>query len=213
MFWTGRERSLRAWVQLMVGLFGYGLSVALMIASGLGLGPWDAFHVGVHNLTGISVGMASIIVGLFLLIGIWFMNVRPGIGTLVNMLMIGLFIDLLLPLLPPATNWLWGLSYYVPGVLICGLATGFYIAAGLGTGPRDGLMLGLHQRTGWPVRRVRTLIELLVLGVGVLMGGTIGIGTLIYALGIGPAAQWGLRICGALEERPQPYRLATADEM
>lgn len=212
MFWTGQERSLRAWVQLMVGLFGYGLSVALMIDSGLGLGPWDAFHVGLHNLTGMSVGVASIVAGLALLIGTWFIGMRPGPGTIANMIMIGVFIDLLLPWIPAADNWLWGLGYHLSGVLICGLATGFYIGAGLGKGPRDGLMIGLHQRTGWPVRRVRTVIELVVLLLGVAMGGTIGIGTLIFAFGIGPAAQWGLRVCGALEERPNTYRLATADK-
>ncbi len=212
MFWIGDERSVRAWVQLIVGLFGYGLSIALMIASGLGLGPWDAFHVGIHNVSGMSVGVASIVVGLVLQIGIWFIGVRPGAGTLVNMVLIGVFIDLLLPVIPSANTWLWGLAYYVPGVLLCGLSTGFYIGAGLGKGPRDGLMLGLHQRTGWPVRRVRTLIELAVLGLGVAMGGPLGIGTLLFAFGIGPAAQWGLRVCGVLDEVPPAQRLVTADE-
>jgi hypothetical protein len=212
MFLTGRERSVRAWGQLIVGVFGYGLSVALMIASGLGLGPWDAFHVGLHNVTGMSVGVASIAAGVVLQIGTWFIGVRPGAGTLVNMVLIGVFIDVLLPVIPSAPSWLWGLAYYVPGVMLCGLSTGFYIAAGLGKGPRDGLMLGLHQRTGWPVRRVRTLIELTVLGLGVVMGGTIGVGTLLFALGIGPAAQWGLRICGALNEPPAAPLLIPADE-
>lgn len=212
MFWTGRERSVRAWVRLIVGVFGYALSVALMIASRLGLGPWDAFHVGIHKVTGMSVGTASIVVGLVLLIGIWFIGVRPGPGTLVNMVLIGVFIDLLLPIIPPASNWLWGLIYYIPGVVLCGLATGFYIGAGLGKGPRDGLMLGLHERTGWPVRRVRTLIEVAVLGLGVLMGGTIGVGTLLFAFGIGPAAQWGLRVCGALGDQKQVPALVPADE-
>jgi uncharacterized membrane protein YczE len=198
-------------VQLTVGLFGYGLSVALMIASGLGLGPWDAFHVGLHNVTGMSVGVASIAMGLVLQIGIWFIGVRPGAGTLVNMVLIGVFIDLLLPVIPPANTWVWGLAYYVPGVLLCGLSTGFYIAAGLGKGPRDGLMLGLHQRTGWPVRRVRTLIEVAVLGLGVVMGGTLGVGTLLFAFGIGPAAQWGLRVCGVLNEPPAAQPLITVD--
>src|SRR3712207_2023136 len=150
MFWTGRERSLRAWMQLMVGLFGYGLAVALMIASQLGLGPWDAFHVGLHKLTGMSVGVASIVAGLVLLIGTWFIGVRPGPGTVANMILIGVFIDLILPWLPPASSWLWGLVYHVSGILICGISTGFYIGAGLGKGPRDGLMIGLSQRTGWP---------------------------------------------------------------
>lgn len=212
MFLTGRERSVRAWGQLIVGVFGYGLSVALMIASGLGLGPWDAFHVGLHYVTGMSVGEASIVAGVVLQIGTWFIGVRPGAGTLVNMVLIGVFIDVLLPVIPSAPSWLWGLAYYVPGVMLCGLSTGFYIGAGLGKGPRDGLMLGLHQRTGWPVRRVRTLIELAVLGLGVVMGGTIGVGTLLFAFGIGPAAQWGLRVCGALNESPAAPRLIPADE-
>ncbi len=196
MFTQGQERSLRAWLQLLVGLFGYGLSITLMIESQLGLGPWDAFHVGIHNKTGISVGMASIVAGLALLIGSWFIGVRPGLGTLANMILIGVFIDVLTPLIPPAHGWAWGLAYYLPGILVCGLSTGFYIAAGLGKGPRDGLMLGVSERTGWPVGRVRTLVELIVLALGWAMGATIGVGTLLFAFGIGPAMQWGLRVCG-----------------
>lgn len=190
---------MSAWVQLVVGLFGYGVAVALMIQSQLGLGPWDAFHVGVQNLTGIPVGQASIYVGMLLLLGTWFIGVRPGLGTLSNMVLIGVFLDLLLPVLPLAQGWAMGLAYFIPGLLICGLATGFYIGAGLGKGPRDGLMVGLSERTGWPVRRVRTLIELVVLLFGWLMGGTIGVGTLLFAFGIGPSVQWGMRICGVLD--------------
>lgn len=188
--------SLRAWAQLLVGLFGYGLAVALMIESNLGLGPWDAFHFGMHRYTGMTVGTASIVAGVVIQIVTWFIGARPGVGTIANMVLIGVFIDLLRPILPEATGWLWGVAYYVPAVLICGLSTGFYIGAGLGNGPRDGLMLAVSQRSGWPVRRVRTLIELGVLLLGWLMGATIGVGTLLFALGIGPAVQWGLRVCG-----------------
>ena len=196
MFTQGRERSLRAWLQLVIGLFGYGLSITLMIESQLGLGPWDAFHVGIHNKTGMTVGMASIVAGLVLQIGSWFIGVRPGLGTLANMILIGVFIDVLTPIVPAAQGWGWGFAYYLPGVLVCGLSTGFYIAAGLGKGPRDGLMIGVSERTGWPVSRVRTLIELIVLALGWSMGATIGVGTLLFAFGIGPAVQWGLRVCG-----------------
>ncbi len=203
MFTQGRERSLRAWLQLLIGLFGYGLSITLMIESQLGLGPWDAFHVGIHNKTGVSVGMASILAGLVLQVGSWFIGVRPGVGTLANMILIGVFIDVLTPIIPPAYGWTWGLAYYVPAVLVCGLSTGFYIAAGLGKGPRDGLMLGVSERTGWPVGRVRTLIELIVLALGWAMGATIGVGTLLFAFGIGPAVQWGLRVCGVGERAGQ----------
>lgn len=202
MFLTGRERSFSAWVQITVGLFGYGLAVALMLQSGLGLGPWDAFHAGINYLTGIKVGQASILVGVLLLVGTWFIGVRPGPGTVANMLLIGVFIDLLQPLIPVATSRMWGLAYYVPAVFICGLSTGFYIGARLGKGPRDGLMLAVSEQTGWPVRRVRTLIELVVLFFGWLMGAEIWLGTLLFAFGIGPATQWGLRVCRALDEPP-----------
>lgn len=203
MVFTGRERSLIAWAQFMIGLLGYAVAVVLMIQSQLGLGPWDAFHVGLQQLTGIPVGEASIYVGMLLVVGNWFIGVRPGVGTIVNMIMIGVFIDLLLPLLPQAHSWLVGLAYFIPGILICGLSTGFYIGAGLGKGPRDGLMVGLSNRTGWQVRRVRTLIELVVLFFGWLMGAPIGFGTILFALGIGPAVQWGMRLCGVLDERPE----------
>ncbi len=208
MFTQGHERSVRAWLQLLTGLFGYGLAVTLMIESKLGLGPWDAFHVGVHNKTGLSVGVASILVGLAIQISSWFIGIRPGVGTIANMILIGVFIDLLTPIIPPAQGWLWGLAYYVPGIMICGLATGFYIGAGLGKGPRDGLSLGLSRLSRWPVARVRTLVELVVLSLGWLMGATVGAGTLLFAFGIGPAMQWGMRICRVLEPAPSASRSA-----
>lgn len=191
-------RWLRAWAQLILGLFGYGLAVALMIESDLGLGPWDAFHYGLSLHTGLSVGTVSILVGLAIQIVTWFVGVRPGAGTIANMILIGVFIDLLLPVLPAAHGWVWGLAYYLPAVLICGLATGLYIGAGMGKGPRDGMILVLHAHTGWPVSRVRTLVELVVLSLGWLMGATVGVGTVLFALGIGPAMQWGLRVCGVV---------------
>lgn len=182
------------WVQLVVGLFGYGAAVALMIRSGLGLGPWDAFHVGIHEITGMTIGTASIVVGFLILIGTYFMGVRIGAGTVANMILIGVFIDLLLPATPAAIDWRWGLAYYAGGILTAGLATGMYIGAGMGEGPRDGLMMGLSRHTGWPVRRVRTLIEMCVLLLGWLMGGAVGVGTILFTLGIGPSVQWGLEI-------------------
>lgn len=215
MFTQGRERSLRAWLQLLIGLFGYGLSITLMIESQLGLGPWDAFHVGIHNKTGLSVGVASILAGLVLQSGSWFIGVRPGLGTLANMILIGVFIDVLTPIVPTAQSWTWGLAYYLPGILVCGLSTGFYIAAGLGKGPRDGLMLGVSSLTGWPVSRVRTMIELIVLALGWAMGATVGVGTLLFAFGIGPSVQWGLRVCGldqaAGKQQPRDKRLRWLD--
>ena len=186
-------REGRRWAQLLLGLFVYGLACALMIRREFGLGPWDAFHVGLHRLTGMSVGVASIVVGIAIVGGTWFIGVRPGPGTLANMVLIGVFIDLLLPVIPSATGWLRP-AYHAAGTLLTGFATGLYIAPGLGKGPRDGMMLGIAARTGWSVRRVRTAIELTVLALGWALGATVGLGTIVFALGIGPATQWGLRV-------------------
>lgn len=201
---TPRRRSSR-WGWLMAGLFGCGLSIALMIRSQLGLGPWDAFHVGLHRITGLTVGTVSILVGLAIICGTRFMGVRPGAGTLVNMVMIGVFIDLLLPVVPIAPGVVSGLAYYAVALIVFGLATGLYLAAGLGSGPRDGLMIGLADRTGMPVRRIRTLVELLVLAAGWAMGGRVGFGTVLFAFTGGPAMQWGMQLFGLI-----PGRRATA---
>ena len=200
------------WLRLIVGLFGCSLAVALMIRSQLGLGPWDAFHVGLHHITGMTVGTVSIVVGLVIICGTWFIGVRPGAGTLVNMVLIGVFIDLLLPVIPEATHWRWGLLYFVVAIVVFGVATGLYLGARLGSGPRDGLMIGLSERSGWPVRRVRTLVELAVLAAGWLMGGRVGIGTVMFALSVGPAMQWGMQLGGVLpRNRPVIPSLTTRD--
>jgi uncharacterized protein len=194
----GRRSLASRWLQLLVGLFGFGLSIPLMIRSGLGLGPWDAFHLGINRLTGISVGTASILVGLVIVLGGVVLGIRPGPGTIANMILVGVFIDLTLPWIPPVSAWAYGLAYYAVAIGISGICTGMYIAAGLGNGPRDGLMIGLSRWRGWPVRRTRTAIEVFVLLAGWLMGGTIGVGTVIFALSIGPAVQAGLHAFGAL---------------
>jgi uncharacterized protein len=201
-------RSLPArWTQLLVGFFVFAVAIVLMLRAELGLGPWDAFHVGLHKVTGMSIGMASIVAGLAIVVGTLLIGVRPGLGTLANMVLIGVFVDLLLPWIPPAQGWGSGLAYFLGGVSLCGVATGMYIAAGLGKGPRDGLMVGLSQWTGWPVRRVRTGLEVSVLALGWLMGGKIGVGTLIFTLTIGMSAQWGLQLfnfSATGEARPLP---------
>lgn len=188
---------LRA-AQFGAGLFAFGVAIALMIRSGLGLGPWDAFHVGIHLATGISVGMASALVGVAIVAGTLTLGVRPGVGTLGNMVLVGVFIDLALPFTPAAPGWGWALGYYLVALGLMGLGTGLYIGAGFGKGPRDGLMIVFCERSGWPVRRVRTLIEVSVLALGWAMGGPIGLGTLLFTLSAGPAAQWGLGLFGVL---------------
>lgn len=191
-----RDKPVLAWAQLTAGLLVYGLAIALMIRSNLGLGPWDAFHVGIHVLTGMSVGVASIIVGLLIVAGTTLSGERPGAGTLANMVLIGVFIDLLMPVVPEASTWLVGLPMFAAGVVLCGFATGLYIGARLGKGPRDGLMIAISEHTNWPVRRVRTAIEIAVLAAGWLMGGTVGLGTILFTVGIGPVTQWGLQLFG-----------------
>jgi uncharacterized membrane protein YczE len=196
--------SFLRWTQFMAGLFGFGLSIALMMRSDLGLGPWDAFHVGLHDLTGISVGTASILAGVVIVLGTSFIGERPGIGTLVNMVMIGVFLDLILPYVPVAHGWAWGLAYFLAGIALCGFSTGMYIAPGLGKGPRDGLAIRVSERSGWPVRRVRTLVELAVLGAGWAMGGPVGVGTILFSVLIGPSMQWGMQLFGLLPRKVSP---------
>lgn len=196
-----RRPSLGArWGQFLLAMALFGVVIAMMLRSGLGLGPWDAFHAGVSRLTGITIGQASIIVGVVVLAGSMAMGVRPGIGTLANMVLVGMATDLAYPLVPDAAAFgggvFTGIAYYVVAIGVGGLATGMYIGARLGAGPRDGLMVGLSSRFGWPVRRVRTCIELAALVAGWVMGARLGVGTVMFMLGIGPATQWGMRRFG-----------------
>jgi uncharacterized membrane protein YczE len=191
---SGRPGHAIRTAQLLFGLFLFGLSIALMIRAELGLGPWDAFHVGLSRVTGISVGLIIIAIGFVVVLSALLIRVRPGPGTLANMIMVGIFADLLLPVIPVASGVSWSWAFLFSGIALCGLATGIYIGAGYGAGPRDSLMVGIAERSGWSIRRVRTLIEVSVLGLGWMMGGKIGIGTVVFTLTIGPSAQWGMRL-------------------
>ena len=186
------------WAQLLAGLIAFALSIALMIRGGLGLGPWDAFHVGIHRLTGLTVGMASIVVGL-VIVGIsMVLRTRIGPATIANMVLIGIFTDLALPIVPAASGFVSGLAYHVAGIALIGLATGMYLGARLGAGPRDGLMTALAARYGWTISRTRTGIELSVLALGWMMGGTLGLGTVLFAVAVGPSVQRGMRLFGLI---------------
>jgi uncharacterized membrane protein YczE len=175
--------------QLLVGLWLYGFAMALFIRSGLGLDPWDVFHAGLQQLLGWSFGTVVIAVGFAVLL-LWIpLRQWPGLGTIANAVVIGVATDVTLAMVPPADGWpaAWGLL--VVGLVVNGLAGGLYIGSQLGPGPRDGLMTGLARRTGRSLRLVRTGLELTVLGVGWAMGGTVGIGTVVYAVAIGPLVQ------------------------
>ena len=177
----------RRFAQLYPGLLLYGFSAALLVEANLGLDPWDVLHQGVAARTGISLGVATIAISAIVLL-LWIpLRQRPGVGTVSNGLLIGLAIDLSLQLLPTPDE-LWVQSVFLgSGVFLNAVATGLYIGAGMGPGPRDGLMTGLAAR-GHSIRVVRTVIELSVLVLGYLLGGSVGIGTVIYALSIGPLA-------------------------
>ena len=180
------HRPVRRLAQLYAGLVLYGASMALQIRAGLGLDPWDVFHQGVADRTGLSFGTVVIITGAVVLLAWIPLRQRPGFGTVSNVFVIGIAVDATLAILPHAGSAPVAVAMLLAGVGLNGLAGGAYIGAGLGPGPRDGLMTGLVRRTGGSVRAVRTTIEVGVLVVGAALGGTVGVGTLVYALSIGP---------------------------
>src|SRR6186997_3002455 len=157
-----------------------------MLLAGLGVDPWDVFHQGLSRRFGLGVGTWAIIVGAIVL-ALWIpLHQRPGFGTVSNVIVVGAVIDLCLATIPAPHGLTLRTVFLLAGVGLNGVASGAYIGAGLGPGPRDGLMTGLVRRTGWSVRSVRTTIEVTVLAVGATLGGTVGLGTVLYALSIGP---------------------------
>jgi uncharacterized membrane protein YczE len=195
--------------QLLAGLTLYGLSMAMLIRAQLGLDPWDVFHYGLAERLPLSFGSIVIVVGV-LVLALWIpLRQAPGFGTVANAIVIGIATDLALAVLStPASLWAKG-SLMAGGILLNGVAGAMYIGSQLGPGPRDGLMTGLVRRTGLSVRLVRTGLELSVLGIGWLLGGVVGIGTVLYALAIGPIVQAFLpRLTVRLDVQPptlQPH--------
>ena len=181
-------------IQLYVGLFLYGLSAALQVRAGLGIDPWDVLHQGLARHTHHAIGTLSVVVGALVLL-LWIpLRQRPGLGTVSNVVVVGVALNVCLGPLPAQHHLVGRISMLAGGILLCGLATGMYITAGFGPGPRDGLMTGVARRFGVSIRLTRTVIELTVLAVGWVLGGSVGIGTLAFAVCIGPAAQLSLRL-------------------
>lgn len=193
---NGDRRLTRRVTQLFAGLVLYGVSMAFMVESALGLNPWDVFHQGLSEVTGISFGWVVILLGVPILL-LWIpLRQRPGFGTLANLVVVGFAVDAALAVLPAGGTVPARIGYLVGGILLNGLATGLYIGSRFGAGPRDGLMTGIVGRfPRLSIRLVRTSIEVLVLGVGFLLGGTVGIGTVAYALAIGPLVHVFLPWC------------------
>lgn len=176
----------RRLLQLVVGLYLYGLGIALIVRGELGVAPWDVLTQGIAKQTGLGFGLITIITsGIVLLLWIPIRQ-KPGFGTLMNALLVGPFADLSLWMIPTGLDLWLRIVMLFGGILVLAVATGLYIGAHFGPGPRDGLMTGLHRRTGWRIWIVRTGIEVTVLITGWLLGGNVGIGTLAFALLIGP---------------------------
>ncbi|MGC9540945.1 YczE/YyaS/YitT family protein [Streptomyces sp. UG1] len=185
---------IRRLSQLYLGLALYGASSALLVEAGLGLEPWNVLHQGLAERTGLTIGVVSIIVGATVLL-LWIpLRQRPGLGTVSNVFVCGIAMDGTLALLPEAHSLTVRIPLMLAGIALNGVATGLYITARFGPGPRDGLMTGLHRRTGRSIRLMRTAVEVAVVVTGFALGGTVGVGTLLYAVSIGPLAQFFLRV-------------------
>ncbi len=182
-------RLARRLPQLYVGLFLYGVSLAMMVRGALGLAPWDVLHSGFIRHVPMTLGQAVILFSFVVLV-LWIpLREMPGLGTISNALVVGFSADLTLAVLTQPDSVVARIALMLGGVLLCGLASALYIGAQLGRGPRDGLMTGLSRRTGWSLRLVRTGLEVAVVVIGLLLGGKLGVGTVVYALAIGPLTQ------------------------
>lgn len=197
---------LGRFIHLNLALIIFSGGISGMLVANIGVGPWDVLHQGLAEVTGISIGIIMVIVGLLILgASVAFLQVKPGLGTVLNMVMVGLWVDVWIAsgLIPVGQQLLDGTIIYVIALLVTSAGTGLYLSAGLGAGPRDGFTLGLARVTGIQVRTARTLLELSALVSGWLMGGKIGLGTVLFAFTSGPLMQLSIRMCTPLERLHQ----------
>lgn len=201
-----RERFAERLVRCVAGLACFGTGIAFFVRSDLGVPPWDVFHTGISQITGRGLGTVLIIVSFFVLL-LWIpFRLRPGIGTLLNAVEIGLVENIAQDLIPTPSSLVVRTLFMLMGLVIIAAGSGLYIGAELGSGPRDGLMIGINQRFGISVRLARTTVEVIVMITGIILGGHIGLGTFVFALGIGPMVQVTLRMF-----RMSPSMIAAAE--
>ena len=182
---------------LFLGLWIFGTGEAILIGAGIGVSPWTVLAQGISEQTGFTVGLSTFIVGVLVLL-FWIpLREVPGIGTISNIILISISIDVMTPFIPEQTSLFPQIIQALIGVIFVAIGSAFYLTANLGPGPRDGWMTGIQKRTNWPIGRVRAGIELLVLGIGVFLGGKFGLGTVMFAIGIGPI----LAICLGLVKK------------
>lgn len=203
----------RRLVQLIAGLLLLGVGIAFQVRARLGLGPWDVLHQGISRHTGIEIGTVGILVGIPIVLLWWPLRQRPGIGTLLNLVLVGLTTDVVLGVTSDAHAALLRWVLLVVSLGLIALGQGLYLSVELGAGPRDGVMTGLHRRVGWSIRVARTLMESCALVAGVILGGTAGIGTVAMALGIGPMVQVTLRWFGFPTDRVEELGRRPADAL
>ena len=197
----------RRLAQLLIGLFLYGLGIALIVRGEIGVAPWDVLTQGISGRTGLGFGLVTILIsGVVLLIWIP-LRQKPGVGTILNALLVGPAADVGLWLIPTGLDLWVRILLFAAGLLVLAIATGLYIGAHFGPGPRDGLMTGLHQRTGWRIWIVRTGIEVTVLSIGWVLGGNVGIGTVLFALLVGPLCHWTIPFFAITLPRADDARL------
>lgn len=211
--WSGQDwlSWLRDFTVLVVGLFFFSASLTMTLQSNLGANSWTVLHDGIAKQTPLTIGQAAQVVGLIMVVVSWAVGIRPGLGTILNMFLVGAFMDLILylNLIPKAGPYPVRIAMLAVAVLGMGIASGMYIRAGLGAGPRDSFMIALTRMSGWPVGITRWAIEVGVVIIGALLGGAFGVGTIIFAALVGPSVGFGFRLFGLT---PQARRQGTVDD-
>ena len=208
-----RATRVARYTQLLVGLVFYGFGIALMVRAAVGVSPWDVLSQGVSRVTGLPFGLVTNLIGVVVLL-FWIpIRQRPGLGTVLNVLLVGPSAQLGLWLVPELESLWVRVPVFAGGLLLVAIATGLYIGANHGPGPRDGLMTGIHRRTGWPIWVVRTAIEVTVLTIGWLLGGNVGLGTLAFALLIGPMVNVTMPLLAVRKAPPATVLVPATEEV